>query len=387
MSGPTVAQAVASADNARTFWTSVGCNSLFDKINVWWFQLDDYPTSPNPAFGVVGTAVTTTPLFDLSCPSTTLVPSSLPSLRSSSTPASGATSGALSTVEDKNLTPTPGSIVDSGSTAPPSGVISQIPDGQIQAPGPATSVSINQQQSQATPKPSINQVSSHSNAQQSPTSSSGQSAYASASKQLLSESIITETTTKITQVVRVVTMTRPSNYASSTSAASSTPSACPASLGAPGSWLFPRLIIPVSKSQPKVALGTQYNATLTADIATTFTFDIPAQYAGKTCSLIFLFPAKSQLQFSSFSISGYGSIDVFELSKAVDETLTYASLSSGIKLGSIVGPTPANDWVITSHSCGAGQSVSFEFAATGDLALEYFQDFNPSPIGAYISVC
>ncbi|TID19034.1 GPI-anchored cell wall beta-1-3-endoglucanase EglC [Venturia nashicola] len=71
VSGPTVAQAVASAENARKFWTSVGCNQLFDKTNVWWFQLDDYPTSPNPAFGVVGTAISTTPLFDLSCPTTT----------------------------------------------------------------------------------------------------------------------------------------------------------------------------------------------------------------------------------------------------------------------------------------------------------------------------
>jgi len=76
VSGPTEGQAVASTANARTFWTSVGCSTLFDQVNTWWFQLDDYPTSPNPAFGVVGTDITTTPLYDLSCPSTTLVSSS-----------------------------------------------------------------------------------------------------------------------------------------------------------------------------------------------------------------------------------------------------------------------------------------------------------------------
>lgn len=77
VSGPTEAQAVASAANARAFWEAVGCNTLFDKINTWWFQLDDYPTTPIPAFGVVGTAISTTPLYDLSCPSNTYVTSSL----------------------------------------------------------------------------------------------------------------------------------------------------------------------------------------------------------------------------------------------------------------------------------------------------------------------
>jgi len=69
-SGTTEDQAVASYDNAQAYWKSVGCGTLFGKINTWWFQLDDYPTSPypTPAFGIVGIAIQTTPLFDLTCP-------------------------------------------------------------------------------------------------------------------------------------------------------------------------------------------------------------------------------------------------------------------------------------------------------------------------------
>jgi hypothetical protein len=81
-------------------------------------------------------------------------------------------------------------------------------------------------------------------------------------------------------------------------------------------------------------------------------------------------------------------VDDYELSKAVDTTLTYASLLAGIKVGSIDNLTPRNSHLITSHNCGASESSSFEIiVGSGVLALEYFQDYNPSPIGAYILVC
>lgn len=81
--GPTEAQAVPSVANAETYWQGVGCGILFDKINVWWYTLED-PVATG--FGVVGDTLTTTPLYDLTCSTSTLVnlSSSLPNPTSAS---------------------------------------------------------------------------------------------------------------------------------------------------------------------------------------------------------------------------------------------------------------------------------------------------------------
>ncbi|KFY45606.1 hypothetical protein V494_00860, partial [Pseudogymnoascus sp. VKM F-4513 (FW-928)] len=69
VSGPVSGQAVASPENAKKFWDKVACTSL-GKINTYWYTLQDsFPNTPSPSFGVVGTTLSTKPLFDLSCPS------------------------------------------------------------------------------------------------------------------------------------------------------------------------------------------------------------------------------------------------------------------------------------------------------------------------------
>jgi glucan endo-1,3-beta-D-glucosidase len=118
VSGPTSGQAVAGADNAKTFWDSVACKVL-GNINTYWFTLQDSsPVTPSPSFGLVGSTLTTTPIYDLSCAAqpgqsttsaapTTAVPTSLKEVStpvteaSSSTPATEASStiAATSSVE------------------------------------------------------------------------------------------------------------------------------------------------------------------------------------------------------------------------------------------------------------------------------------------------
>lgn len=67
VSGKTYGEGVPSLENARTFWEDVGC-PMFGSVNVWWYTLQDSsPTTPNPSFGVIGSDLTTTPLYDLSC--------------------------------------------------------------------------------------------------------------------------------------------------------------------------------------------------------------------------------------------------------------------------------------------------------------------------------
>lgn len=68
VSGKTAGQALPSVENAKNYWDVVGCGTLFGKVNTWWFTLQDAaPATPNPSFGLIGSTLTTTPLFDLSC--------------------------------------------------------------------------------------------------------------------------------------------------------------------------------------------------------------------------------------------------------------------------------------------------------------------------------
>jgi len=65
VSGATSNQAVPSVANAKTYWDEVGC-AAFDKISTWWYTLQDAaPTTPNPSFGIVGSTLSETALFDL----------------------------------------------------------------------------------------------------------------------------------------------------------------------------------------------------------------------------------------------------------------------------------------------------------------------------------
>lgn len=68
VSGPDYGKAEASLVNARKYWVAVACK-LKGKVNTFWYTLQDaFPTTPAPSFGVVGTELSTTPLYDLSCP-------------------------------------------------------------------------------------------------------------------------------------------------------------------------------------------------------------------------------------------------------------------------------------------------------------------------------
>jgi glucan endo-1,3-beta-D-glucosidase len=91
VSGKQSGDAIPSLANAKTYWDEVGCGMLFGKVNTFWFTLQDaYPVTPNPSFGIVGTTLSTTPLYDLSCPA----PSSSTTVPASTSVAQGAGSSA-----------------------------------------------------------------------------------------------------------------------------------------------------------------------------------------------------------------------------------------------------------------------------------------------------
>lgn len=162
-------------------------------------------------------------------------------------------------------------------------------------------------------------------------------------------------------------------------------SSCPAALS--GAYEFPHLIVPVDKSQPSKAYGTSYNGKFSSDISSVFNFDIPASYAGKTCSLVFLFPTQAQLKTSSFTLKSSGGVHVTKLNTVATPSTTYSNVGAGSEAGSVASVQPGNSYVVASGPCAAGQAVSYKADATGGLDLEYFQNYNPSPIGMYVTVC
>ena len=108
VSGPTMNLAVASIPNAQTYWDQVGC-ALFGKINTWWFTLrDSYPNTPSPSFGIVGTQLSTTPLFNLTCPSVVLNNADTQSSASeSASPAAVSESASLAAASESSHTSSP----------------------------------------------------------------------------------------------------------------------------------------------------------------------------------------------------------------------------------------------------------------------------------------
>ncbi|KAL6836787.1 glycoside hydrolase [Trichoderma sp. SZMC 28015] len=121
VNGVSSGAAIASTANARSYWEQVGCPN-FGKTNVWWYTLQDAaPDAPNPSFGLIGSTLTETPLFDLSCknvdtnpgnPASSSAASSKPATSSAaaSSTKSSTSSDAQSTSSDSQTTTT-----DSGS--------------------------------------------------------------------------------------------------------------------------------------------------------------------------------------------------------------------------------------------------------------------------------
>ncbi|KAI9761896.1 MAG: hypothetical protein M1840_001549 [Geoglossum simile] len=82
-SGPTFGQAAPSIDNAKTFWADIGCRRLFGRTNVWWYNLRDSNPANKEKFAITKD-LSTTPLFNLSCPADSGAPAAI-NLDSSST--------------------------------------------------------------------------------------------------------------------------------------------------------------------------------------------------------------------------------------------------------------------------------------------------------------
>ncbi|KAG5927536.1 hypothetical protein E4U42_002113 [Claviceps africana] len=163
------------------------------------------------------------------------------------------------------------------------------------------------------------------------------------------------------------------------------PKECPANLNV--AYEFPHLIVPVDKSNPDKAYGTSYFGEVTSSISSLFNFDIPAGDYGKTCTLVFLFPEQSQLRTSSYTLTGEGNIDVSILDNTVSTSTTWNNKPGKKSVYGIKAISPGHSYSVATFACPAGQSVSVELDSSENTNLRYFQDYNPAPIGLYVTKC
>ena len=94
------------------------------------------------------------------------------------------------------------------------------------------------------------------------------------------------------------------------------------------------------------------------------------------------------LETSAFDLSGTGGITVERLKEPANEQTTYDHQPAvDEKVGEIVRLEPGNEYVIASGPCYTAARKGYKLSATGDLDLNYFQDYNLSPIGLFVTVC
>lgn len=90
-SGPESGNAVASVDNEKAYWDEIGCR-YFGRTNVWWYTLFDSNPANAAQFAIVSN-LSTTALFNLTCPAGSGAPLAINTKASA---ASGISSGLFS---------------------------------------------------------------------------------------------------------------------------------------------------------------------------------------------------------------------------------------------------------------------------------------------------
>ncbi|KAH9904452.1 ubiquitin 3 binding protein But2 C-terminal domain-containing protein [Xylariomycetidae sp. FL2044] len=167
------------------------------------------------------------------------------------------------------------------------------------------------------------------------------------------------------------------------------PATCPAGgVSTAAEYNLPHLIVPIDSSQPSTALGTSFFGQVSATVSTLFNFDVPASDAGRTCTLWFLFPSADTLETSDFTFSGTGALAFTFLEGAATASTTWDSAPAVWGGEGRFDVAPGNAYELISFACPAAGSVLTVKMADVEgepTDLSYFQDYNPCPIGLFIT--
>merc|ERR1712193_259073 len=148
-----------------------------------------------------------------------------------------------------------------------------------------------------------------------------------------------------------------------------------------GSYETPHLIVPVNKDSPDESYGTSYFGQVNSTTSSIFNFDIPSSYEGKTCSVVFLFPKKEDLETANYDYSGSGSMSCDKLESAATEQTTYNNVPKVSSHLNDLELESGNSYVVSTGSCEAGQKVSYQLSSEGGMALK-LRGLEPQPIGS-----
>jgi hypothetical protein len=105
---------------------------------------------------------------------------------------------------------------------------------------------------------------------------------------------------------------------------------------------------------------------------------------------MFLLPEREKLETSAYSLEGSGNLYFFGLEAEATEETTWNNKAKGHPFD--VGPTsikPGQKTSIAQAPCAeaAGRRFGIQVCSDKDLSLNFFQDYNPEPIGLYVRVC
>ncbi|KAK6207673.1 glucan -beta-glucosidase [Colletotrichum tabaci] len=111
VTGETWDEAVPSKENAKKYWDEIGCRQLFNKVPTFWYNLRDSNPDNSMKFAITKD-LSTTPLFNLTCPTTFDTPTG-----TSSSSATGTATAKPSASSGSNSTGGSGSGSGSGSSS------------------------------------------------------------------------------------------------------------------------------------------------------------------------------------------------------------------------------------------------------------------------------
>jgi len=76
-----------------------------------------------------------------------------------------------------------------------------------------------------------------------------------------------------------------------------------------------------------------------------------------------------------------------KLSGVASESTSYNNAPSVAQDLGTITISPGNSYVVSTFACPAGKTIAYEMKNAGSTYLNFFEDWNPSPLGLFITTC
>lgn len=151
-----------------------------------------------------------------------------------------------------------------------------------------------------------------------------------------------------------------------------------------GPYEIPHLLVPIDRSNGSNIIGNSYIAQISSSFSTLFNFNLPSEFQGKTCNLVFHVPPESQEWWHPWHLSTPGGILFSQLETPATALTSSGTVSNSRPIGS-VNSLELGGHPVSSAPCEAGTTVGYRADALGALDLQYFQMTSPAA-GLYMTV-